>query len=143
MSWLIAALLGAAIQNGSAANLWTWALYEDEGPLVLANEIPDTPQLRSTLECEPGSGVARVSIFGSPMGAGFIRVTAGAATATTETDGARRDKTQVTLRTDHPVFTQFVASGALSLVMADQSRAITVERSHRAKLRRFAGLCGG
>lgn len=143
MSLLIAALLGAAIQNGSAANLWTWALYEDDGPLVLANEIPDTPQLRSTLECEPGSGVARVSIFGSPMGAGFIRVTAGAATATTETDGARRDKTQVTLRTDHPVFTQFVASGALSLVMADQSRAITVERSHRAKLRRFAGLCGG
>ena len=140
---MIAALAGLALQSSGPANLWTWALYETEGPLVLANEVPDTPQLRSTLECDAGSGVARLSIFGSPMGTGFVRLTAGDATATTEADGSRRGKTQVTLRTDHPVFAQFVASGAINLAMADQTRAITVERPHRAKLRRFAGLCGG
>lgn len=143
MTWIIAALATLALQTGSSANTWTWALYETGGPLVLANEIPDTPQLRSTLQCDAGSGVARLSIFGPAMGTGFVRVTAGDATATTEADGSRRDQTQLTLRTDHPVFTQFVASGNLSLALADQTRAIAVDRMHRAKLRRFAGLCGG
>lgn len=143
MTWMIAALASLALQTGSTADMWTWALYENDGPLVLANEVPDTPQLRSTLECEAGSGVARLSIFGAPMGSGFVRITAGDATATTEADGSRRDKTQVTLRTDHPVFTQFVASGTLRLALADQTRGIVVDRTHRAKLRRFAGLCGG
>lgn len=140
---MIAVLASLALQTGTPATPWTWALYETGGPLVLANEIPDTPQLRSTLECDAGSGVARLSIFGPPMGSGFVRVTAGDATATTEADGSRRDQTQVTLRTDHPVFTQFVASGNLNLAMADQTRGIAVDRLNRAKLRRFAGLCGG
>lgn len=143
MTMIIAALVSLALQNGSPANLWTWALYETDGPLVLANEVPDTPQLHSTLECEAGSGVARLSIFGPPMGTGFVQVTAGDATATTETDASRRERTQVTLRTDHPVFTQFVASGAINLAIANRTRAISVDRQHRAKLRRFAGLCGG
>lgn len=143
MTFLIAALASLAIQADASATLWTWALYENDGPLVLANEIPDTPQLRSTLECDAGTGLARVSIFGTPMGSGIVRVSAGNATAATETDGSRRDKTQITLRTDHPVFTQFVAGAALNLVLADQTRTITVERGHRGKLRRFAGLCGG
>lgn len=143
MTFLIAALASLAIQADVPATRWTWALYENDGPLVLANEVPDTPQLRTTLECEAGTGIARVSIFGTPMGSGFVRVMAGNVTATTEADGSRRDKTVVTLRTDHPVFAQFVAGGALSLVLADQSRSIAVERGHRAKLRRFAELCAG
>lgn len=143
MSFLIVAMASLAIQSNVPPDMWTWSLYETGGPLVLANEIPDTPQLRSTLECSPGSGIARVSIFGPPIGPGFVRVTAGEATATTQADASKRDQTQVTLRTDHPVFTQFVATGGLNLVAGEQSRAIAVERGHRSKLRRFAGLCGG
>ncbi len=139
---LIAALASLAIQNAAPVAGWTWTLYEGEGPLVLANEVPDTPELRSTFECDAGSGVARVSLYGPPMGSGVARVSAGEAAAATEAEG-RRDTTSMSLRTDHPVFTQFVASGGLDMVLGDQTRAIAVERPHMAKLRRFAELCGG
>ena len=140
--FLVAVFGSLALQTGSPANMWTWALYENDGPLVLANEVPDTPQLRSTLQCQAGTGLARVSLYGTPMPSGFAQVTAGEASATTAADGLR-NTTVLTLRTDHPVFTQFVASGALNIVLGDQSRSIAVDRNHRAKLRRFAGLCGG
>jgi hypothetical protein len=142
MTILIAALASLAMQNAAPVMAWTWTLYEGEGPLVLANEVPDTPELRSTFECEPGSGVARVSLYGPSMGSGVARVSAGEASAATEAE-ARRDRTTMTLRTDHPVFTQFVASGGLEMVLGAQSRAIAVERPHMARLRRFAELCGG
>ena len=140
--FLLAVLGSLALQTGSPANMWTWALYENDGPLVLANEVPDTPELRSTLQCQAGTGLARVSVYGTPLPSGFAQVTAGEASATTAAEGSR-NTTVLTLRTDHPVFTQFVASGALNIVLGDQSRSITVDRNHRAKLRRFAGLCGG
>lgn len=140
--FLVALLASFSLQSGSPSNMWTWALYENDGPLVLANEVPDTPELRSTLQCQAGSGLARVSLYGTPMPSGFAQVTAGEASATTAADGSR-NTTVLTLRTDHPVFTQFVASGALNIALGDQSRSIAVDRNHRAKLRRFAGLCGG
>lgn len=127
----------AALQGG-----WTWTLYEDAGPLILANEIPDTPQLKAVLECTPGSGVARVDLYGSAEGSGIATVASGAASATAESE-ASGDHRSVALRTDHPVFGQFVISGALDVAVAGRHQAVTVEPAHLAKLRRFAELCGG
>lgn len=124
---------------------WTWTLYEGEGPVVLANEVPDTPQLKATLECTPGSGVAHVSIYGGPIGAGIATVTSqgGSAQAQTEASAGRGGALSLALRTDHPVFGQFVASGDLSVAVGDQHQDVEIEAAHLAKLRRFADLCSG
>lgn len=124
----------AALQGG-----WTWTLYED-GPLVLANEIPDTPQLRAVLECQPGSGVARLDLFG-PAQAGVAMISSGSAMATGQSEIAG-DHQSVALRTDHPVFGQFMVTGALDVAVAGQHQNVTVQPAHLAKLRRFAELCG-
>ncbi|HWW12752.1 MAG TPA: hypothetical protein VN018_09555, partial [Brevundimonas sp.] len=68
---MIAILTAAAVtilgaQNAAAAPseaAWTWTLYSDT-PVVLANEVPDTANLRTTLECDPGSSVARLTLYG-------------------------------------------------------------------------------
>jgi hypothetical protein len=139
--------LAIAVLSTSPAQAlaWTWTLYEGEGPVVLANEVPDTPQLKATLECTPGSGVARVSVYASPLGAGIATVTSGEgpAQAQTEAQAGRDGKLGLALRTDHPVFGQFVSSGALSVAVGDQHQDIAVEPAHLAKLRRFADLCSG
>lgn len=131
--------------NTAQAAAWTWTLYEGEGPVVLANEVPDTPQLKATLECTPGSGVARVSVYGGPLGAGIATVTSqgGSAQAQTEVQAGRGGKLSLALRTDHPIFGQFVASGDLSVVVGDQHQDVEIEAIHLAKLRRFADLCSG
>lgn len=121
---------------------WTWTLYEDAGPLVLANEVPDTPQLRTVVECAPGSGVARVDQYGPTDSVGIATITSGSATATAESQVAG-DHRSVVLRTDHPVFGQFLSTGALDVAVAGRHQAVTVEAAHLAKLRRFAELCGG
>lgn len=126
-----------ALQGG-----WTWTLYEGEGPLVLAHEIPDTPQLKSTMECQPGSGVARVSLYGAPLQPGFATLTAGRASAMAQAMD-ETDHQSVALRTDHPVFSQFVVTGALDVEVGGVHRPVEVSSAHRAKLRRFAELCTG
>lgn len=142
MTILVAALAAMLFQAPVPA-AWTWTLYEGEGPLVLANEVPDTPQLKTTLECEPGSGVARVSLYDSGIGAGFANVSAGDASATAETDAARAGRAVVAIRTDHPVFSRFVADGALTVTVGEAKASVEVQASHLPKLRRFAELCGG
>lgn len=124
-----------ALQGG-----WTWTLYED-GPLVLANEIPDTPQLRAILECQPGSGVARLDMFGASQ-SGVAVVASGTATASGQSE-ASADHQSVALRTDHPVFGQFLVTGALDVAVAGEHQEIAVQPAHLAKLRRFAELCSG
>jgi hypothetical protein len=139
--------LAFALLSGTTAQsaAWTWTLYEGEGPVVLANEVPDTPQLKTTLECTPGSGVARVSVYGGPLGAGIATITSqgGSAQAQTEAQAGRGGKLSLALRTDHPVFGQFVASGDLSVAVGDQHQDVEIEAAHLAKLRRFADLCSG
>lgn len=140
----VVAALAIVIQSSPASG-WTWTLYDADGPLVLANEIPDTPQLRGTIECEPGSGVARISAYGDGPGAAFATLASGGATATAEvqpTRGSAR-RVSVMLPTAHPVFMAFLESGALSVRSGDRTQAITITRPHLAKLRRFAELCGG
>ena len=131
----------------SQATAWTWTLYEGEGPVVLANEVPDTPQLRTTFECVPGSGVARVSVYGGSLTGGFASVTSGvgpsAAQAQSQAQAGRGGKLSLAVRTDHPVFGQFLQTGDLSVAVGERKQTLTVDAAHLAKLRRFADLCSG
>ncbi|MEN5147596.1 hypothetical protein [Brevundimonas diminuta] len=121
---------------------WTWTLYSGDGPLVLANEIPDTPRLRTTLECTPGSSIARLTLHESPGADGFAAVRSGAASAEVETR-ARRGRLETALRADHPVFAAFLATGRLTLAIGDQTPSVEIDRANLPKLRRFAELCTG
>lgn len=125
-----------------ASEGWTWTLYSGDGPLVLANEIPDTPRLRTTLECAPGSSVVRLAFHDAPGADGFAVIRSGAASAEVEAR-ARRGRLEAALRADHPVFAAFLASGRLSLALGDQTTAIEIDRANLSKLRRFAELCTG
>lgn len=136
---LFTAVLAAVALQGPD---WTWTLYEGEGPLVLAHEIVDTPQLSSTLECAPGSGAVKVSVYGGDLVAGFATVAAGDAEATAQAE-AGQGKASLALRTDHPAFLGFVTSGRMTISIGGHDHSITVEPDHLAKLRRFAQLCGG
>ena len=135
MTFLATIAAIAALQSG-----WTWTLYEDS-PLVLANEIPDTPQLKTVLECQPGSGVARLDMYG-PSASGIATIASGSASATGQSQ-ASADHQSVALRTDHPVFGQFMITGALDVAVAGEHQAVAVQPAHLAKLRRFAELCSG
>lgn len=121
---------------------WTWTLYSGDGPLVLANEIPDTPRLRTTLECTPGSSIARLTLHQATGADGFATVRSGAATAEVEAR-ARRGRLETALRADHPVFAAFLTSGRLTLVLNGQTSVVSIDRGDLPKLRRFAELCTG
>lgn len=138
IAFLAAAALSAQIVP--PASTWTWTLYADDAPVVLANEIPDTAHLRATLECDPGSSVARVTLYGVAL-TGMARVASGGAVAMAEAAPARGESTRLTLRTDHPAFAAFAADGRMSVVIGDHRRPIEVPAAHLAKLRRFSELC--
>lgn len=141
MTLLIAALAGLLMQ--AAEPDWTWSLYEDDGAVVLANDVPDTARLRATLECEVGSGVARIATYGEGTAAGMASVTSGPASAATQVEAGRNGRMTAVVRTDHPVFAAFVHSGRLTVAVASTTRTVEVQPPHLAKLRRFAELCGG
>ena len=139
---IFAGLAFLAAQATPPETAWTWTLYADEARVALANEVPDSPSLRFTLECDPASGVARAAFYGGPAEAGMARVTAGNASAVTESVG-ERGALKLTLRTDHPVFAAFAADGRLTAMVGEQGRTVEVPRPHLAKLRRFTELCSG
>jgi len=120
----IAVLLAVALSAtaASAQDLWTWTLYENPGALALANEVPDSTKLAAVLECRPGSGAAKVSIF--PEG------------------GRSRTPIVGEYRTSDADFLGFVRSGKLSLKTDGGSGEIAMDAEHRSKLERFARLCG-
>ena len=122
---------------------WTWTLYADEAPVVLANEVPDTAHLRATLECEPGANVARLTLYGDAGGTGMARVTSGDATAVTEAGAARGGGMKLALPADHPVLAAFGVSGRLAVTAGERRQTVEVPPPHLAKLRRFAELCSG
>lgn len=137
------AALGLSGQNAPSEAAWTWTLYEGEAPVVLANEVPDTANLRMTLECEPGSSVAQLTIYGGAPVAGMARITAGEASAMAQAEGARGGGLKLAVRTDHPAFAAFSSSGRLGVAVGDERRAVEVPAAHLAKLRRFGELCSG
>ena len=139
---MLAGLASLAMQTPPPESAWTWTLYADEARVALANEVPDTPSLCFTLECDPASGVARVAFYGGAAETGMARVTAGDASAVTEST-AERGALKLTLRTDHPVFAAFAAEGRLSAAVGANRRTVEVPRPHLAKLRRFTELCSG
>lgn len=146
MTALIAPALALALHLAAptqAAEAWTWTLYPgNDGPLVLANEIPDTPRLRATLECAPGSSIVRLTLYGAAPAEGFAVVTAGSARADAQVQ-TRRDRLQTSLRTDQPVFVAFMAGGVLSVAAGEQSTTVEIDRPNLPKLRRFAEQCTG
>ena len=143
MSILIAAWALALQSSPTPETGWTWTLYADTAPVVLANEIPDTPSLRSTLECEPGSSVARLTLYQTSDMTGMTRIAAGTSTAMTQSEAGRAGSVKVALRTDHPVFAAFARDGSLSMSAGQTSRTLEIPQAHLAKLRRFAELCSG
>lgn len=138
----LAALLQATAAPAGGAG-WTWSLYEGDGPLVLANEIPDTPNLRTTLECTPGSGAVELTLYGPVVGPGFVSVTAGDASTASEARSGRGRSIALMLRVDHPVFIAFAADGDLQVRAGGSSAQVAVPSAHLPKLRRFADLCAG
>lgn len=137
MTLLSTILVFASLQGG-----FTWTLYEGDGPLVLAHEVPDTPQLSAVLECTPGSGVARLDLYGPGGASGIAILSSGPATATGQS-WESGDHHSVALRADHPVFGEFVVTGTLDVAVAGHRQAVAVGPAHLAKLRRFAELCSG
>ncbi len=137
-----AGLAFLALQTAPPDSAWTWTLYADEARVALANEVPDTVHLRFTLECDPASGIAHVAFYGGTSETGMARVTAGQASAGTEST-AERGALKLALRTDHPVFAAFAADGRMAAAVGERSRTVEVPRSHLAKLRRFTELCSG
>lgn len=144
MTVLISLALALALQTTPApqADAWTWTLYTDNGPLVLANEIPDTPRLRTTLECAPGSSIVRLTLYGAAPVEGIAVITSGAASANAEAR-PRRGQLQTMLRADHPVFAAFLANGKLQVSVGEQTSSVEIDRANLSKLRRFAELCTG
>lgn len=137
-----AIVLAPAVQDASAENSWTWTLYEDD-PIVLAHEVPDTANLRSTLQCDRGSNVASLTLYGGEGATGTARLSAGDASAMGAAEPARGGGLKLTLRTDHPVFAAFGATGRLGVAIGEQRRSVEIAQPHLAKLRRFAELCSG
>ena len=137
------AILAAVVLGQTPAPSWTWTLYADSDPVVLSNEVPDTPNLRATFECDRGSSIARLTIYGAEM-AGTARISAGDAVAVGEAETtARGGDTRLTVRTDHPVFAAFAAEGLMAVTVGEARRPVEVPAPHLAKLRRFAELCSG
>ncbi|MFN7619310.1 MAG: hypothetical protein ACOVQF_00150 [Brevundimonas sp.] len=136
-------ILALATQNPPTANGWTWTLYAAAEPVVLAHEIPDSASLRTTLECDPGTSVARLTLYGGTAISGMARVVSGEASAVAETSPGRPGATRLALRTDHPVFAAFTVDGRMTIVFGDQRRPVEIPPPHLAKLRRFAELCAG
>lgn len=141
---MIALLVAAALaaQTAPAAG-WTWILYEDAEPVVLAHEVPDTANLRTTMECDRGSGVARVTLYGGGALSGMARIVAGDASAVAEAEAGRTGSTRLAFRVDHPAFAAFADGGRVAVVVGAERREIEVPAGHLAKLRRFAELCSG
>ena len=146
MTMILAAIAALAMQGQGRTTspaAWTWALYEG-GTVTLANEVPDTARLRTTFECEPGSSVARVTLYGgAPSANGFAQVNAGQSSATVAVSNGARGAGVLAVRTDHPVFAAFTGSGQMTVRTSDASVTVVVEPDHLAKLRRFAELCAG
>lgn len=147
IAWMIATAL-AAWQPDAPAR-WTWTLYDsgDGSLVVLANEIPDTANLRATLECQAGTGAVRVSVFGADGASpGFVTLRSGEARAASQgetADEAGVPRLTASMRLEHPVFAAFAESGEMILVQGQNLWPIRVPPVRRPLITDFAAACGG
>ena len=140
ISGLILLTTTPATALGQARN-WVWSLYPDGNLVVLAHEIPDTPELKTTLECEPDSNRVRITLYGPhQMTSGPATLLSGSRSNMGEII-ARTDSVRAGIPADHPAFVSFTASGALRLEQNGQAMDLTVEQPYLNTLRRFARLC--
>lgn len=135
------AMLLTATPSHAQTRNWVWSLYPDGNTVVLAQEIPDTPELKTTLECEPQSNRVRIVLYGPHrMTSGPANILSGSRSSMGEIE-ARTDSIRAGLPADHPAFVSFTASGALKLDQNGQAMDLTVEQPYLNLLRRFARLC--
>jgi hypothetical protein len=140
---LSAALLAATPAAAPAQSGWTWTLYEADGMVTLAHEVPGTARLRATLECTPGQNRLVLTVYGVRPAAAFATLTAGEASATTELEAVRGEALRAAAPLDHPVVTAMAVDGQMTLDSGGRSEVILVPRAHLAKLRRLVELCAG
>ena len=134
---LTAALsLALAAQAGDA---WVWAYYDGDGMAVLAREVPDTDRLSAVLECHPGSGVARLTVYGPRERPEFVNVSAGDVSA--DSVRVESDGLAVRLRLDHPLFLAFADGEAMTLTAGEET--VSTPAPQLAVLARFRAACGG
>jgi hypothetical protein len=140
---MIAEFMMATVLNMAQTPAWTWTLYEGSGPVVLANERPDTPDLRSTLECVAGSGLVRVSVYEADPTPGAARLESGSVATAVEAVATADGSMAAPVRVDAPVFARFAATGDLTFTIGEHRNAIDVGAADLPKLRRFVELCSG
>ncbi|WP_296818014.1 hypothetical protein [Brevundimonas sp.] len=136
MTPIIAAAL--TLLTGQPADGWVWSFYDSGGTAVLAREVPDTEQLAAVLECEPGSGVVRVTVYGPRARPAFVSVAAGPAEA--DAERVEADGLAVRLRLDHPVIQAFAGGQALTVRADGESASVAAPAG--APLDRFRRACG-
>ena len=103
--------------------------------------MPDTDRLSAVLECEPGSGVARVTVFAPSERPAYVTLTSGEASAASERIDA--EGLAAPLRLDHPVFRAFMETGQMTVTAGEASTPVVLPAADRAKLVRFRALCAG
>ena len=130
------ALAGLAAQDQPA---WVWTYYDGDGAVVLAREVPDTDRLSAVLECAPGSGVARLTVYGVEARPDSVNVRSGDVAA--DTERLEADGLAVSLRLDHPLFTAFAGGAAVTLNAGGETASVPSPES--AALARFRSACGG
>ena len=147
MSFLLGLIAASALQALSAplpSQGWVWTLYDNTGPtVVLAEEVPDTPHLRATLECLQGSGQARLTHYQPPSAAsGNASLSSG--TARLETAATiERQRMVLSLRVGTPLFQSLTNTGRLGVSLEDQTTEFRFDRQSLPRLRQFADLCAG
>ena len=145
---LLLGLLAASLLQSAPPPLpsqgWVWTLYDGSSPtVVLAEEVPDTPYLRSTFECVQGSGQARLTHYQAPDApSGHASLSSGSASqeAPATINGERLS---LSLRLGTPVFQGLITTGRLNLRLEDQTTDFRFDRQSLPHLRRFAELCAG
>lgn len=122
-----------------AGDGWVWSYYDGDGSVVLAREIPDTTRLSAVLDCEPGSGLVRLTLYGPRRRPDFINVSAGDVSA--DAERVDSDGLAVRMQMDHPVLQAFGEGQALTLTAGDE-----VASAHPVPARlmsRFRAACSG
>lgn len=140
---ILSTIVAAALSVTQAGYVWT--LYEDGASVTLAHEQPDTAALATTLECTAGSGAAKLSVYEAPARAEFVTIRSGQASTAAQSAplAGAPDALSASIRTDHPVFAAFAASGELSMTAGEAVLTVKVAPGDLDKLRRFSQLCTG
>ncbi|MFN4288681.1 MAG: hypothetical protein ACK4E3_09335 [Brevundimonas sp.] len=132
----------ASAQSGRA---WVWSVYEDDTAVTLAHEVPDTDRLRVAIQCERGTGLARITHYGA-LGAGAMgRLSSGSAThqSEAETRGRRNLRVSMSVRVDNAVFSNFAGTGRMTMTLGGESAEFSVPQAQRDQIGRFVSLCLG